>query len=265
MHPPLKKVYKRKFPFRLGTTSYIYPDGYVANIRLLGPYLDEIEVLLFESKTPDCFPSRADIKEMSRMAETNRLAYNVHLPLDLIPGDADPSVRRYAVKVLKQIFDLAAPLNPTTFTLHLPYTAKSRRIDDIKKWRDRIRQFLLEVTSTGIQSRLISIETLNYPINWIASIIREFDLMICLDTGHLMMQGLEIEPVFRQYQNDIAIMHLHGIKDGRDHVSLDHLSEKYTGLITGLLKEFTKSVSLEVFSYDHLVSSLRFLEKNAYN
>ena len=67
MHPPLKKVYKEKYPFRLGTTSFIYPDKYVANIRLLGPYLDEIEVLLFESTTHDCFPTRAEIKEMSRL------------------------------------------------------------------------------------------------------------------------------------------------------------------------------------------------------
>ncbi len=261
MHPPLKKAYKGKFPFRLGTTSFIYPDGYVANIRLLGPYLDEIEVLLFESSTPDCFPNREEIKEMSRLAETYSLAYNVHLPLDLIPGDPDPAVRRHAVEVLKQVFDFAAPLNPTTFTLHLPYTAKSDHIEDLKKWQDRIRQSLSQIIGTGIMGRSVSVETLDYPIDWIAEIIRDFNLTICLDTGHMLLRGFEIETVFQQYRHDIAIIHLHGVKDGHDHVSLDHLSEKDCGLIIGLLKQFSKSVSLEVFSYDHLAASLRFLEK----
>lgn len=262
MHRPLKKTYKGKFPFRLGTTSFIYPDGYIENIRLLGPYLDEIEVLLFESSTPDCFPTAEEIKEMSRLAETYRLAYNVHLPLDLIPGDTDPAVRRHAVEVLKQVFDFTAPLNPTTFTLHLPYTAKSDHIDEIEKWQDRIYQSLSQIIGTGIRGRSISVETLDYPIHWIAEIIKDFSLTICLDTGHLMMQGFEIETVFRQYQNDIAIIHLHGVKNGRDHVALDRLSKKDGELITALLKQFTQSVSLEVFSYDHLAASLRFLEKN---
>jgi len=43
----LPKSYKHAYPFKLGTTSFIYPDGYVPNVKMLGPYMDEIELLFF--------------------------------------------------------------------------------------------------------------------------------------------------------------------------------------------------------------------------
>ncbi len=46
---PVPKSYKGSYQFRLGTTSFIYPDHYLPNVKMLGPYLNEIELLLFES------------------------------------------------------------------------------------------------------------------------------------------------------------------------------------------------------------------------
>jgi hypothetical protein len=47
MYPALNKSYKGLFPFNIGTTSFIYPDDYVPNVKMLGPYLGNIELLLF--------------------------------------------------------------------------------------------------------------------------------------------------------------------------------------------------------------------------
>ena len=41
------------YPFKIGTTSYIYPAGYVDNVKILAPCLDEIELLLLESAESD--------------------------------------------------------------------------------------------------------------------------------------------------------------------------------------------------------------------
>ena len=57
----LSKSYKGRFPFTLATTSFIYPDDYVPNVRRLGPYLDEIELLCYESAH---LPARGTIEEL---------------------------------------------------------------------------------------------------------------------------------------------------------------------------------------------------------
>jgi hypothetical protein len=44
MYPALPKSYKGLYQFRLGTTSFIYPDHYLPNVKMLGPYLNEMSV-----------------------------------------------------------------------------------------------------------------------------------------------------------------------------------------------------------------------------
>ena len=68
MHPALPKSYKSMFPFKIGTTSFIYPDNYVRNVNMLAPYLDEIELILFEN-TPSSLPSKHEIKELFAVGE----------------------------------------------------------------------------------------------------------------------------------------------------------------------------------------------------
>ena len=72
----LPRSLKNCHPFRLGTTSFIYPAGYAENVKLLGPYIDAVEVLAFESRWPDSLPSEADIAELVRLGEEHDLCYN---------------------------------------------------------------------------------------------------------------------------------------------------------------------------------------------
>jgi len=65
MYPSLPKSYKGLYPFKIGTTSFIYPAGYAQNVKMLGPYVDEIELLLFEG-APDSLPSTQEIKNSCR-------------------------------------------------------------------------------------------------------------------------------------------------------------------------------------------------------
>ena len=92
---------KRSFPFRLATTSYILPADIIPNIRYLAQYVDEIELLFFESGGESNLPSPGDIREMARLASDLDLTYNVHLPTDLFFGDPDTALRR---KVLRNGF-----------------------------------------------------------------------------------------------------------------------------------------------------------------
>ena len=38
MAPQLPTSFKHRFPFTLASTSFVYPDDYVPNVRRLGPY-----------------------------------------------------------------------------------------------------------------------------------------------------------------------------------------------------------------------------------
>ncbi|MBW2327110.1 MAG: hypothetical protein JRF45_11650 [Deltaproteobacteria bacterium] len=86
---------------------------------MLAPYLDEIELLLFES-TPGSLPSIHEVKQLLSLANEFDLTYNIHLPLDIYLGAPERSIRRFALDTIKQIVDLTASLSPSTYTLHLP-------------------------------------------------------------------------------------------------------------------------------------------------
>jgi len=256
----LPKSYKGVYPFKIGSTSFIYPDGYAQNVKMLAPYLDEIELLLFESAYTS-LPSKNEIKRLSLLSNEFDLSYNIHLPIDIFLGDQDPLLRHHAVETIKKVFDLTAPISPSTHTLHLSYGEADFEKERIKRWQERLYNSIEQLFSTGINSEMISIETLTYPLEWVENILNNFNLSVCIDLGHLMLQQFDMESVFNQYGKRTSIIHLHGVENQKDHLPLDRLSKKKSDIVMGILKRFNGVVSLEVFSYDHLKDSLTYLEK----
>ncbi len=260
MYHNLPKSYKDIYPFKLGTTSFIYPDYYIPNVKMLAPYMDEIELLLFES-AKECLPSKHEIKTLALLTEEFDTSYNIHLPTDIFLGNPNPSIRHHAVETIIRIIDLTSLLSPSTYTLHLSYDEPSWQKDDVIRWQDLICESMMHLLSAGIKAESISIETLMYPFEWADKIINEFNLSVCIDLGHLILKGTDLEAIFEKYCGITSILHIHGVEKSQDHVSLDKLSEKHIGSVMRILKRFTGIVSLEVFSFNNLVASLDFLEK----
>jgi sugar phosphate isomerase/epimerase len=260
-YPHLPKSYKGVYPFKLATTSFIYPDDYIANVRMLGAYFHEIELLLFESIDFDTSFSGAVIDELVRLATELKIDYDVHLPMDISISDQDIQNQRHALKTLNQIIERVSPLAPSTYCLHIPYNEADFDSHSIKKWHARVRPNLKKLLDTGVDPGRISIENLNYPIDLIADIVLELNLSICLDVGHLLCHGYDAADAFNRYYSKISVMHLHGVANNQDHVSLDRLSEERFHPIMKILKRFAGVVSLEVFSFDDLNSSLQYLER----
>ncbi len=261
MYPLLSKSYKGRFPFNIGTTSFVYPDDYVPNVKMLGPYLENIELLLFESNYTGALPSKQVIGELAGLAKDFNLAYNVHLPTDISISSQDPQQKSIAVETITRVAERVAPLSPTTLTLHVPYEETSRDKDAVKSWQERVIQNLAKIRVNGIPGHLISIENLDYPFEFLVPIISELDLTICLDCGHLILHGDDIEKFFNIYATKTAIIHLYGVQNNHFHGALDELSDKSMISITRLLAKFGGMVSLEVFSHAHLEASLKILEK----
>ncbi|MDX9785904.1 MAG: cobamide remodeling phosphodiesterase CbiR [Desulfobacterales bacterium] len=257
---PLDRPFKGVYPFRLATTSFIYSADWCTNVRLLGPFVDEVELLFLESRYDGCFPSTREIHWLSSLAEQYTLTYNVHLPTDISLCHTSPSERKKAIEILYHVIDFSAALTPSTWTLHLPFEPDSVSIDSIQDWRACCRDGLERlINRSGVSPKKLSIETLFYPFEWIGDIVKDFHLGVCIDTGHLMLKNADPLAVYAAYDDIVSILHLHGVHEQKDHVSLDKLSTKRSEKILSLLKRYTGTVSIEVFSFNDLRTSLSWL------
>jgi len=106
---------KGRCPFRLGTTSYILPDAIVPNVRFTGPFVDEVELVLFESRFEDNLPTPKVIEELHGLAREYDLSYNVHLPTDVFLGHPDAGMRRQACDTILSFYGRTLPLRPTSY------------------------------------------------------------------------------------------------------------------------------------------------------
>lgn len=251
------KSYRGRFPFRLATTSFIYPDRILPNAIRLAPYLDEMELILFESKN---LPNREEISDLSILQDKQGLSYNVHLPLDIFLGHPSDKTREEGIAAVREVVALTRRLTPSTYTLH--YVCDDDCCaKNLALWQSYIAESTENILKTGIKPGLISAETLNYPLTRIEPVINDFGLSICLDLGHILLNGGDPLHYLDEYLEKTAIIHLYGVYQGRDHLGLDVLDEAALADWLGLLKEYTGTVSIEVFSFHHLQTSLEILEK----
>jgi sugar phosphate isomerase/epimerase len=120
---------------------------------------------------------------------------------------------------------------------------------------------LEKILTGGIAAKSIAVETLDYRFDLLDDILAELNLSVCLDIGHLIAHEYDLNALFHKYCDITTIIHLHGVKNGRDHLALDKLPVKFREPVLAILKRYTGSVSLEVFAFDDLKFSLEFLEK----
>jgi sugar phosphate isomerase/epimerase len=257
--PVLPGSWKKRYPFRTGTTSFIYPAGYAENVARLGPHLDEIELLMFESR-PCSRPTDRLVQDLLRLGEFHRISYNVHLPTDLPLTDPDRSVRRRAARVVQGFLTILESLNPTVYVLHLPPPEGLCEGAGLRNWQAIAADALKPMLDAGVPGRRLALENLFFPYDWLTPLLDTFDLGVCLDTGHLALQKGDLEGFLKTYAHRIVIAHLHGLQAGRDHGPLSGLPAGYRALLGDWLSRFDGSVSLEVFGYPALEESLQCLD-----
>jgi sugar phosphate isomerase/epimerase len=262
----LPTAYKGYYPFRLACPSFIYPAGYADNVRRLCACVDEIELLLLESP-PEGLPRRSEINELASLAAAGDIVFNVHLPTDVSPGDARTNVRTAAVDSLLRVIDLARPLAPISWTLHVPFTASPLdAAAGLSGWQDRVRESLERLlAASGLPAGTIALETLHYPFEYLEAVLEKTGCAICLDTGHLMLREESCRDFYRTCQERVMIMHIHGVAQGKDHLALNRLPEARAREIGCILHGFRRSVSLEVFSLGDLAASLICLDRIWHN
>ena len=262
MAQQLTKSYKGSFPFKLATTSYIYPDHLIPNVARLAPFFDEIELVLFESEGQENYPDETELRSLMNLRFNGQVGFNVHFPIDIFLGDKDEGVRLRGISIVKKVIERTLRLKPSLYTLHFDLRNSDGSPEtDIEAWRSRTLQSAEEMTKWGIEPKRISIETLSYPFDWVEDIVKRFEFSVCLDIGHMLVYGLDIERYLRKYLPQTSIVHLHGIENGVDHLGIDRLNAKMVDLILSKLRSFTGILSVEVFSFRDLKNSLEVLEQ----
>jgi sugar phosphate isomerase/epimerase len=124
-----------------------------------------------------------------------------------------------------------------------------------------VHQNLNKILDSGIQPKLIAVETLDYPFDLLDGVIDDLALSVCLDLGHLMAGAYDIKTAFKAYGSKTSIIHLHGFNKDHDHMALDQLSAQCVQSVLWILKRFKGTVSLEVFSFEDLQASLDYLDQ----
>jgi sugar phosphate isomerase/epimerase len=257
---------KGRFPFRLGTTSYIVPADILPNAEHLAPLVDDVELVIFESPEQSNLPDSATVQRLAELGRERDLSYTLHLPLDLRLGDADETVRGQSVAKLLAVAERFWPLQPRALVVHFDWDGRGGLPADLAGWRARLALSVRELLLAGLRPRDLCVETLAYPFEVVEPVVLKHDLSICMDVGHLLLKGWppeQFDAFLDRHLERCRIVHLHGIVDGRDHADLGGMDR---GLLTHLIVQFAcagaadRIVTLEVFSQADLEKSLAVLD-----
>jgi sugar phosphate isomerase/epimerase len=173
------------------------------------------------------------------------ISYTTHLPLwSVEPSTPLTPVRKGSVAAVMEIIQATRPIEPEAYVLHatgaLAAEFYNMSISEMARAlilrqfqsgaRESIRTILAE---TGLPSRRLAIETVEFPLDLTLELVEEFDLSVCLDTGHVLAGfpgWFDFFEVVEKVLPRLAEVHLHdcrkmpdGVRGyGEDHKPLGH-------------------------------------------
>jgi sugar phosphate isomerase/epimerase len=251
-------------PFRVGTTSFIYRDHMLPNVRRLAPHVDDVELLVFDVDAD--LPSDDEVAELVELKARHGLSYTVHTPLGASLASDDERRRVAGVDQVRRALAWARPLAPHGAPVHV-YLGEREHDPapprDLDAWRARAERSLRTLISDGTAAPTMCIECIDYDFALIDPVVRALGLSIALDVGHLHRDGRALGGALDAYLGRARIIQWHGTEPGgRDHRSLAHVAEEERRWLVGELvaRRFAGVVTLEVFREDDFWESLGIVE-----
>ena len=217
----------KRFPFRIGTTSYIIPDEILPNVTYLADQVDDVELVLFEAEDgQNNLPGPATLHGLARLASQYQLSYTVHLPLDLHLA-ADGSAGHISMLKAHKVIELTRDLDPWAYVLHLD----------------------------GREVRTENLE--NYPLQFWDEVLRRRPASRCIDIGHLWLNEHDPLPYLQKHLSGARVLHIHGIAD-RDHKSLANVPRPELARVLNYIVQanFPGVLTIEVFGEEDFLSSM---------
>jgi sugar phosphate isomerase/epimerase len=171
------------------------------------------------------------------------LSFTLHLPLwSVEPSTPLAPVRNGSVEALVQTILATRPLDPEVYVLHATGAlaaefynmniSEMARALILRQFQEGARASLRAILEqTGLPSRKLAVETIEFPLDLTLELAEEFDLSICLDTGHVLAGfpgWFDFFDVVERLLPRLAEVHLHDSKKmaegmrgyGEDHKAL---------------------------------------------
>lgn len=259
-HNPLLPPLEGDYHFRLGIPSYVLPADILPNVKAFAPYVDDFELTLFESEKPS-FPSPKTVEQLAELAKDNELSYTVHFPLDRKLGSEFFAERIAMQKSILAIMRLMCPLKPFAWILHLEGIAVPAGSLQIEMWQKRIAGLLPAIIAEAGDPARVCVENLFYPFEWCVDLLESFRLGVGIDVGHLLLTGADISSHLKRFLPRARVVHLHGMRGGKDHQALDSIPAKDMKQMLVNLTGFNGVLTLELFNLADVSSSIRYLSQ----
>jgi len=210
-------------PAELGPTEFsLDVASTVEHVADLGFCLIELnpDLMVF---FPQCL-NLPSVERLRALKESRSLSYTVHLPLwSVEPSTPVEAVRRASVEVLVEGVLRMAPLEPEVYVLHATgaLAAEFGHMSALEPVRPQVMRLFQEqarrsvktlLDCTGLPSRLVAVETIEFPFELTLELAEEFDLSVCLDTGHVLAGyagDVTVEEALQRTFPRLAEVHLH--------------------------------------------------------
>jgi len=230
--------------FILSVPSWVIPGTYAENLRFLENKkdIDGVELLFF--MYDDEIKKQLDSEWDEIVSFSGRFVFTAHLPERLLP------VHNELIKKLAPIV--------RHFIVHPDINNISAQVKLLSDFSETFQiPFLTENTNPGYLDKLLPFLDKNNGM--------------CMDTGHLLLDGKDPANYFSEYGNRIKEIHLHGMNrekaviDGRlaDHRSLRG-NEPWLAELFLLLKNYSGVINLEMFSWDEIAASIPCINGNSF-
>jgi hypothetical protein len=241
----------------------VYPDDILPNVEAMAPIVDDIELVLFESGDTANLPAADTIARLAEIGAAQGLSYTVHFPIDAAAGSRDVSQRYRFVDRVRRCIARCAALDPYGYILHLEGVDFATRQADVMTWRTAISEVCHHIADVeGVEVNRICVENLGYPAEWHLEVARRFGFSLCCDIGHLWNNPIaNWERLSASYIEHSRVVHLHGVNNGRDHVSLAASDRSKLETVVRQLAGYEHVATLELFSAAELFESLDLIER----
>jgi hypothetical protein len=219
---------------KIATTSFIFSDTRIKNIKILKNYIDHIELLYFEGKKHHDLPT---LKELNYFKNTT-ISYSVHLPTN--------TTDFYKIEKFISNFNLIE--NIRYLIIHSEYNIKGlMKIYNLQK--KYLKEIIVENTSIN----------LHHIKNFIHNKIN-----ICFDIGHTFphYDAYSIINFLNIHHQYIKYLHVYGTLDGKKHQSLIYLNNDLLNFLIKFAIKNNITFCIEVFTLKDLIESLNMLMKH---
>lgn len=248
-------------PFRVGVSSFVHPADILPNVRAVAPFVDDVELLFFESGEHAVLPGARDIRELCDLAAGHNLTYTVHLPIDRALGSPSPSEREHLTTQVLRIIDACRPLDPFGWLLHVEGLDAGATAERRREWQADVFPLLDRISRHAGAPDRLCLENVAYPFAWCDPFLERLGCSVCLDAGHLWQGGYDWRAHVVRYLARTRVIHLYGTGAGSRHLALSTAPPDLVRDFLAAIGSYTGVLTLETFGYDDTRASLERLSE----